>query len=74
MASKETVRRILKKIYRAITGNIHNVCYFRLGLSYVKTIVDAHQGRIKVESTLGKGIRIYPEIPLLHEKVTGAIG
>ncbi|MBL8101582.1 MAG: PAS-domain containing protein [Anaerolineales bacterium] len=52
--SPDEQNRVFEKFYRA-TNAPDGVLGSGLGLAIVKSIVDSHQGRVWVESTLGKG-------------------
>jgi len=58
---------IFDKFYRGSNISAHTGS--GLGLAIVKTIVEAHQGRMWVESTVGKGSTFFIILPVLAELV-----
>jgi len=62
--------RIFEKFYRVHAGNLPDTGGAGLGLTVVKHIVEAHQGRIEVESKVGEGSSFTIILPRFHETVS----
>jgi len=62
--ASDELPRIFDKFYRAKTEKTRNIVGTGLGLPIVKSIVEAHNGTVKVESKEGVGSTFYVRLPV----------
>lgn len=63
--SKNVQKQIFDKFYREQKGNVHDIKGHGLGLSYVKKMVELHQGKVEVESEKDKGSTFIVKLPFI---------
>lgn len=51
----EALKKVFDKFYRVQGGNVHDVKGFGLGLSYARSVIEAHGATIEVKSVIGEG-------------------
>jgi two-component system phosphate regulon sensor histidine kinase PhoR len=61
---QEEQEKIFRKYYRISSGNRQDVRGYGLGLSYVKTVLERHYGRIFVKSDSHSGTAFILRLPL----------
>ncbi|MBN1192025.1 MAG: ATP-binding protein [Dehalococcoidales bacterium] len=60
----ETIEKLFNRFYRAEQSNIIKTRGMGLGLSICRGIIEAHHGKIQVESRVGQGTKFSFNIPL----------
>ncbi len=64
---RDEQEKIFEKFYRISTGMVHDVKGTGLGLSIVKHIVEAHRGKVSVESAPGRGSAFAIRLPVAKQ-------
>lgn len=67
------IPHLFERFYRVDKARSRNEGGSGLGLAICKHVVDAHKGRVYVESQIGKGSSFYVKLPLIQSQSTSRI-
>ncbi|MGQ0634698.1 MAG: sensor histidine kinase [Planctomycetaceae bacterium] len=68
----ETLRKIFDPYFTTKTADAQGQGGTGLGLSLAREVIEAHQGRIRVESAVGQGTTFILKLPLAKERILSA--
>jgi signal transduction histidine kinase len=69
---EEAQPRIFERFFRAYHPGREPIAGSGIGLSLVKAVIDAHKGRVWIESEVDKGTRIHLALPVRHIMLAAA--
>ena len=67
---KGQLDKLFDKFYRVPTGDVHDTKGSGLGLSIVKHIMEAHNGKIRIQSVVGSGSSFRLLFPILKSELS----
>ncbi len=62
--NKKDLQHIFDRFYRVEVGNVHNTKGYGLGLTYVRAVIEKHNGQINVKSEIGVGSTFEVKLPI----------
>ena len=62
----EDLKHVTEKYYRVSSGDVHNIKGFGLGLTFIKLVVDEHNGKMNIKSKPGQGTEVEISIPIIN--------
>ena len=65
--SKDRITKIFDKFYRIDKDSTKDIKGSGIGLAFVKSVIEAHSGRIGVESQINKGSKFVISLPITRE-------
>jgi len=66
--SRTEQKKVFERFHRVSTGLVHDVKGSGLGLSIVHHVIQAHGGKVTVDSDLGEGSTFFIHLPLAQQE------
>lgn len=65
--AEDKIERVFERFHRVDDDSVNQVNGSGIGLALVKSLVESHNGQIKIESSLSKGTEVIISLPIIKE-------